>query len=128
LAEVSIDGDLATLPPAAKGALAPHLEAIYISTVEEVPRSPAPDSPTDSVPENSAEYTGGIMPKDMSIAIRDAYQDAGITQSQAAVMLGLSRPHLANALAGRYALSEAKVESLRAFLAQPPPVVQPRLI
>jgi len=43
-------------------------------------------------------------------------------------MLGLSRPHLANALAGRYALSEAKVEKLLAFLAQPPPVVQPRLI
>ena len=39
-----------------------------------------------------------------------------------------SRPHLANALAGRYALSEAKVESLRAFLAQPPPVVQPTLL
>ncbi len=43
-------------------------------------------------------------------------------------MLGLSRPHLANALAGRYSLSEAKVEKLQEFLAQPPPIVQPRLI
>ena len=68
------------------------------------------------------------MPMDMQIAIKDAYQDAGITQSKAAEMLGLSRPHLANALAGRYSLSEGKVVQLRAFLAQPPPVAQPRLL
>jgi len=43
-------------------------------------------------------------------------------------MLGLSRPHLANALAGRYSLSAAKVVRLRAFLDHPPPVVQPRLL
>ena len=89
---------------------------------------PAPEEAIDSVPENSAEYTGGIVPEAMSLAIRDAYQTAGITQSQAAEMLGLSRPHLANALAGRYSLSKAKVEKLHAFLAQPPPVVQPRLL
>ena len=42
---------------------------------------------------------------------------------------GLARVSgLANALAGRYALSEAKVEKLHAILAQPPPVVQPRLL
>ncbi len=45
-----------------------------------------------------AEYTGGIVPRELRLAIRDAYQIAGITQSQAAELLGLSRPHLANAL------------------------------
>jgi len=35
---------------------------------------------------------------------------------------------MANALAGRYSLSTAKVVSLRAFLDHPPPVVQPRLL
>ena len=74
------------------------------------------------------EYTGGIVPEELAIAVKDAYQAAGITQGQAATMLGLSRPHLANALAGRYPLSKGKVVSLRAFLAQPPPVVQPRLL
>ncbi len=44
------------------------------------------------------------------------------------IFAGLSRPHLANALAGRYPLSTAKVVSLRAFLDHPPPVVQPRLL
>ena len=34
------------------------------------------------------------------------------TENAAAEMLGLSRPHLANALAGRYSLSEAKVVHL----------------
>jgi len=76
----------------------------------------------------AAEYTGGIVPEAMRIEIRDAYQTAGITQAQAAEMLGLSRPHLANALAGRYSLSKAKVVQLHAFLAQPPPIVAPRLL
>ncbi len=52
----------------------------------------------------------------------------GITQAQAAELLGLSPPHLSNVLAGRYPLTEAKVVKLRAFLAQPPPVMQPRLL
>ncbi len=47
------------------------------------------------------------------------HQIARITQAQVATMLGLSRPHLANALAGRYSLSSARVVKLRAFLARP---------
>ena len=38
-------------------------------------------------------------------AVKDAYRAAQITQAQAAKMLGLSLPHLSNALAGRYPLS-----------------------
>ncbi len=68
------------------------------------------------------------MPQELRIAVKDAYRVAQITQAQAATLLGLSRPHLANALAGRYSLTEAKFVKLRAFLAQPPPVVQPRLL
>ncbi len=88
---------------------------------------------TDSKPLNSVEvsiteYTGGIVPEAMRLEIRDAYQTAGITQARAAEMLGWSRPHLANALAGRYSLSKGKIVQLRAFLAQPPSVVQPRLL
>ncbi len=75
-----------------------------------------------------AEYAGGIVPPELRLAIKDAYQAAQITQAQTAKLLGLSRPHLANALAGRYPLSEVKAVKLRAFLAHPPPVVQPRLL
>ncbi len=39
-----------------------------------------------------SEYTAGIVPEGLRIAIRDAYQAARITQGQAATMLGLSRP------------------------------------
>ncbi len=63
----------------------------------------------DSMLADTADYTGGIVPQELRIAVKDAYKSAGITQAQAATMLGLSRPHLANALAGRYPLSKAKV-------------------
>ena len=64
----------------------------------------------------------------LGLAVKDAYRAAQITQAQAATMPGLSGPHLANALAGRYPLSKAKVVRLRAFLDHPPPIVQPRLL
>ena len=62
----------------------------------------------DSVPFYSAVYTGGIMPVPIRIEFRDAYQAAGITQSQAAEQLGLSRPHLENALAAFGAFRHAQ--------------------
>ena len=108
---------------ASNGALAPHLD-----TTEDPVVVAQACAFVNSVPVDVAEYTGGIVPEEMGLEIRDAYQTAGITQAQAAELLGLSRPHLANALAGRYPLSEAKVVQLHEFLAQPPPVVQPRLI
>jgi len=127
MAEVSIDGDLVeeTLPSTAETKPASHLVAPVILPLAATFSAPGKMDATEPEP---AEYSSGIMPKDISIAIRDAYQDAGITQDRAAEMLGLSRPHLANALAGRYSLSAAKVEKLHAFLERPPPVVQPRLI
>lgn len=45
----------------------------------------------------------------------------------AARRMGLSRPQLANTLQGRFGLSADRVEAVKAFLAHPPPVVQPTL-
>ncbi len=56
-------------------------------------------------PNGAADYAGGIVPQELRIAVKDAYRAAQITQTQAAKMLGLSQPHLSNALAGRYPLS-----------------------
>jgi len=122
LAEIEIAGTEIAAPGVSIAA-ASEIVVKKMPAEAEVPAAAFPAAETAQ-----AEYTAGIMPKDISIAIRDAYQDAGITQDRAAEMLGLSRPHLANALAGRFALSKAKVEKLHAFLAQPPPVVQPRLL
>ncbi len=101
--------------------LSDRLGADIARLVEEVPPVELPNQAPDPAPieEALAEYTGGIVPEKMRLAIRDAYQSAGITQAQVATMLGLSRPHLANALAGRYSLSSARVVKLRAFLARP---------
>ncbi len=116
--EINTDSEpLYSADSAAKGALAHHMGPA------------AKDASTHHLdPAASTEYTGGIVPEAMRLEIRDAYQTAGITQAQAAELLGLSRPHLANALAGRYSLSKGKAVQLRAFLAQPPPIVAPRLL
>ena len=89
----------------------------------------SPDSSHNGYARVPPRATAGLrLLSEKRLAIKDAYQTAGITQAQAAEMLGLSRPHLANALTGRYPLSEAKVEKRHEFLAQPPPVVAPRLL
>ena len=74
-----------------------EIVAVIIPPAEEVPTAPG-EEPVESMMDNSAEYTGGIMPEEMRLEFRDAYQEGGLTQAQVAEMLGLSRPHLANAL------------------------------
>jgi len=127
LAEIEV----ADTDSAAPGVLKREVSFPFAATSEILVREAEivpPAGQSDPRVTEDPEYTSGIMPVDMRLAIRDAYQDAGITQDQAAQRLGLSRPHLANAMAGRYPLSEAKVIKLRDFLEKPPPVVQPRLI
>ena len=51
----------------------------------------------------------------------------GLTQEAMAELIGVSRPHLANAQAGRYPLSEAAALRLVTLLLAPPPVRQPDL-
>lgn len=73
-------------------------------------------------------YDGGIMPPVLRDKVRNAYQAGNLTQQAAAERIGLSRPQLANALQGRFGLSHEAAEGLKAFLMQPPQIIQPRLI
>ena len=51
----------------------------------------------------------------------------GLTQQAMAELIGVSRPHLANAQAGRYSLSAAAAQRLVTLFMAPPPVRQPDL-
>jgi len=101
--------------------LTARLDVEIVRLVEEVPPVEIEE---EAVETELADYTGGIVPEEVRYAVRAAYRAAGITQEQAATLLGLSRPQLANALQGRYGLGVDKVIRLRDFLEHPPPVMQ----
>lgn len=91
---------------------------------EEAP--PAPSlSATGTV--DLADYRGGIMPKHIAAAARALQPALGVSQEGLADLIGISRPQLANALQGRYGLSEAAAGRLTQLLRHPPPIRQPDL-
>ncbi len=67
-----------------------------------------------------AAWESGTAPSEVSQAFRVAYQEQGLSQRLAASVLGISRPHLANILAGRFGASPSVVANMKAFLSDPP--------
>ena len=74
-----------------------------------------------------ADYGSGIMPPGLARLSRDRRRAAGITQDDLARLVGISRPQLANAEAGRFGLSPDAVVRLRAVVASLP-VTQPAFL
>lgn len=74
-----------------------------------------------------ADYRGGIIPKHIAAAARALQPALGVSQEGLADLIGISRPQLANALQGRYGLSEAAAVRLTQLLRHPPPIRQPDL-
>lgn len=91
---------------------------------EEAP--PAPSLPASGTVE-LIDYRGGIMPKHIAAAARALQPALGVSQEGLADLIGISRPQLANALQGRYGLSEAAAGRLTQLLRHPPPIRQPDL-
>lgn len=67
-----------------------------------------------------ADYAGGLMSPEQAAFVRATRRGAGITQERLAALMDLSRPQLANALAGRFGLSRDAADRLRATLAELP--------
>ena len=66
------------------------------------------------------------MPRSIAAKVVGAQKDCAISQEEMAQRFGVSRPHLANALQGRFGLAEDAVARIKAFL-DDPPTVQPNL-
>ena len=74
-----------------------------------------------------AEWQSGTMPRSIVAAVVRVQRSCAISQEELAQHCGVSRPHLANVLQGRFGLAKAAAAKVKAFLADPP-VVQPNLI
>jgi putative DNA primase/helicase len=85
--------------------------------------------PSETYPEtfDLSTYRGGIMPGPVIVQSRALQKSLGLTQEAFADLIGISRPHLANAQAGRFPLSEAAAFRIVSLLLAPPPIRQPDL-
>lgn len=119
------------------GALA-HFDEIALPAILEAPAAvPQPvlviteemvvDLPPKPVPEASEGYSGGILPTSIIAQVRSLMPALGIRQEDLAAMVGISRPQLANALQGRYGLSEKAAGRILNLIHHPPPIRQPDL-
>jgi DNA-binding XRE family transcriptional regulator len=62
-------------------------------------------------------YEGGLMPEDWRGALRDYQRRRGLKQEQLARIIGLSRPQVANILAGRFGASRKPAAVVNRLLA-----------
>jgi putative DNA primase/helicase len=108
-----------------------HLEGIvgelaYFAALEITLKEPEREAPPlDTVLDR---WQSGLVPMPAVAMIGEIKRSTGMTQEAMAQRIGLSRPHLANALQGRFGLAPDIVARFKAFLKAPPPILQERLI
>jgi len=112
---------------AAEEAAGQPIEVEGTQSQPEPDEAPPPPPQTLSGTVDIASYTGGIMPRHIAAAARALQPALGVSQERLADLIGISRPQLANALQGRYGLSEAAAGRLTQLLRHPPPIRQPDL-
>lgn len=61
-------------------------------------------------------YLGGVMPPELVLAVRAAQRARLVTQETVARSIGISRPQLANAMQGRFGLSQSAAANLMRWL------------
>lgn len=107
----------------------PEIAEAPQKALEAAPEAIELPAPLSAAPEvfDLSSYRGGIMPPAVVAQARALQAALGLTQEAMAELVGVSRPHLANAQAGRYPLSEAAALRLVTLLMAPPPVRQPDL-
>lgn len=119
------------LPIAAEAAAVEALATVPVAhSVEDeliepvvLPRAGA----VEALPPAMRDYRGGLLPKEVRNLSRASRRAAGISQEALARHIGISRPQLANAEAGRFGLSpEAAARFLAAVASLP--VRQPSLL
>lgn len=61
-------------------------------------------------------WRGGVMPKAVRAGLRHLQSCEGLRQDDVAAALGISRPQLTNALQGRFGVSKAVAERVKAII------------
>ncbi len=93
----------------------PELEpAVGVANEPEVAPAPPSEVVEAEPPPAAAAFRSGILPPDLRAWSRERRRAAGVSQEAVARGIGISRPQLANAEAGRFGLS---TEAAAKFLA-----------
>ena len=150
-------GDAATARPSVEAALGTALTVMSISqTTHHTPSHPIGSTnvtahESDSIPARASNdvmvsvaladpfvsaiahhdpdiLAGGVLPEGVRDRVRETMHMAGHTQADLADIIGVSRPQLTNALAGRYGLSPGPAQRLESYLKAPPEPEQPRML
>ena len=91
-----------------------HFEAVDQSAEAEAETAAATEVGEPGLPAAAAAFRSGIVPPELRALSRERRRAAGISQEEVARRIGVSRPQLANAEAGRFGLS---MEAAARFLA-----------
>ena len=73
------------------------------------------------------EWDGGVMPAPIVSELRHLIHDLGWSLDRIAGTVGISRPHLSNALLGRFGLRSEAATRIKGFLRSPPSIAQQSL-
>jgi len=66
------------------------------------------------------DWEGGTIPAEIAAAVKGNISDQGWTLEEAAIQFDISRPHLSNALLGRFGVRQAAAMKIKGFLRTPP--------
>jgi hypothetical protein len=96
----------------------PELKSALLGTNIATSRPYQPDMFGAPVVDLAAErrYRRGLVPVDVAALVRAEMRARGVTQDELAILLGISQPQLANALAGRFGLSPDPAARLLTWL------------
>jgi antitoxin component HigA of HigAB toxin-antitoxin module len=107
--------------------LIPDINAYLEELVGELAYFAIEDRPAPAADNALDQWNEGLMPDSIAVTVRDTIRSTGLTQQSVADLWGVSRPHVTNALQGRFGLTADIVGRIKIFLTKPPPIMQESL-
>ncbi|MDY8111131.1 helix-turn-helix domain-containing protein [Fulvimarina sp. 2208YS6-2-32] len=75
-----------------------------------------PENSSEVSGETASDWNGGHIPSDLARSVYREQRRRGLKQAEVAALVGVSRPHLANILNGKFGASAETARSIRRFV------------